>query len=94
MSLFGRLPRVWPGWYRSTTRQADVRVGEGRHPMGCGLGPEDSRCRDCEHLRRQDAAVIVWRCWLVGRAGHGSRVRRYWRGCERFGLRRVLPLDG
>jgi hypothetical protein len=88
LDLFVDPPIHWPAWYtpcRETARTFNPRVAAGRHPFGLELGPPESRCGSCVHLRRIKYARAYLKC-EISKLTHGpaTDVRAKWRGCARW----------
>lgn len=77
----------YPQWYRPSKdrKEANMRVLQGRHPMGHALGPEDKTCGDCEHMVGREFSKTYWKCRKSKQSGGpATDIRKKWRACEQF----------
>lgn len=87
LGLPGIAASEWPSWYRPSKyrRTANLRVLQGRHPMGENLGPEGSTCGGCKHLFSQHYASTYHKCEISKQTkGPATDIRKKWRGCEKW----------
>lgn len=80
---------AYPDWYRPSRarRVANLRVLQGRHPFGMPLGPKESRCGTCVHLRRRGTGSrrVYLKCALSKiTSGPATDARAKWRGCIKW----------
>lgn len=77
----------YPDWYRPSKdrKEANMRVLQGRHPMGHALGDPATSCGDCAYLIGKEFSKTYWKCEKSKQSGGpATDIRKKWRGCEHW----------
>ena len=75
-----------PPWYTPNPRAVTLnrRVALGLHPVGFTLGPENSCCGTCRHIKQQFSKVYL-KCGLTKQShSEATYIRAKWPGCEKW----------